>query len=156
MYYNQLQKTQSFSLTLQFLIDMKKFKFLSPYKPTGKTMFPETVSRSGAYIIKENNKIVYVGMSRVNLYKTLYRHFQQWHHSQQEVITYVNKLTRLRYTVRVILCTPGQAEKLERALIIKYKPRDNDLKYTGYQLKTTDKNLVAQYEDLEVINDCPF
>lgn len=135
---------------------MKKFKFFPPYKPTGKTMFPETVNRPGCYIVKENNKIVYVGMSKVNLYKTLYRHFQQWHHKQQEVITYVNKLKTNRYTVRVILSTPLQAEKLERALIIKYKPRDNELKYQGYQLKLSDKNIVTQYEEIETINDCPF
>lgn len=119
-------------------------------------MFPETVNRTGVYIVKENNKIVYVGMSRTNLYKTLYRHFQQWNHSLQEVVTYANKLKRHRYTVRVILCTPLQAEKLERALIIKYKPRDNWMKYQGYQLRTSDNNLVEQYEEMEVINDCPF
>lgn len=119
-------------------------------------MFPETINRAGVYIIKENNKIVYVGMSKGNLYKTLYRHFQQWHHSQQEVVTYVNKLSRNRYTVRVILCTPLQAEKLERGLIIKYKPRDNEIKYNGYQLKLTDKKIIEQYEDLTTINDCPF
>jgi excinuclease UvrABC nuclease subunit len=135
---------------------MKKFKFFAPYKPNGKTMFPETTKKTGCYIIKENDKIVYIGMSKTNLYKTLYRHFQTWHHSQQEVITYVNKLKSNRYTVRVVYCTPLQAEKLERALIIKYKPRDNWMKYDSYQLRTTDKNLVAQYEETEVINDCPF
>ncbi|MDP2059608.1 MAG: hypothetical protein Q8J97_07705, partial [Flavobacteriaceae bacterium] len=85
---------------------MKKFKFLPPYKSPGKTSFPETQNRSGCYIIKENNKIVYVGMSARNLYKTLYRHFEHWSHKLQEVITYKTRLTKHKYTVRVILCTP--------------------------------------------------
>jgi len=135
---------------------MKKFKFLAPYKSPGKTNFPETQNRSGCYIIKENNKIVYVGMSGRNLYKTLCRHFEVWSHKQQEVTTYKDRLKKNRYTVRVILCTPGQAARLERLLILKHNPRDNDLKYTGYQLTAFDEKIYQTYEALPIQEEAPF
>lgn len=135
---------------------MKKFKFLAPSKAPGKTAFPETQNRSGCYVIKENNKIVYVGMSGRNLYKTLYRHFEHWSHKLQEVITYKTRLTKHKYTVRVILCTPGQAARLERLLILKHNPRDNDLKYSGYQLTAFDEKLYETYEAAPVREEAPF
>ncbi len=142
---------------------MKKFKFLPPYRPaktsTGganRTTFPETQNRSGCYIIKENAKIVYVGMSGSNLYKTLYRHFEHWSHKLQEVTTYKTRLTKHKYTVRVILCTPAQATRLERLLIIKHNPRDNDLKYKGYQLTAFDERVFETYEALPVQEEAPF
>lgn len=135
---------------------MKKFKFLPPYKSNGRTNFPETQKRSGVYIIKENGKIVYVGHSSASLYKTLYRHFQVWNHNGQDVVTYVHRLKRKKYTVRVIFCTPAQAERLERALVLKYKPRDNDLKYKGYQLNAWDQKVVDTYNETKTIDKCPF
>lgn len=135
---------------------MKKFKFLPPYAAPGKTNFPATQNRSGVYLIKENNKLVYVGMSGRNLYKTLYRHFETWEHKQQEVTTYKTRLNRHKYTVRVILCTPGQAARLERLLILKYNPRDNDLKYKGYQLTAFDEKIFETYEALPVQEEAPF
>lgn len=135
---------------------MKKFKYLPPYKASGKTNFPETQKKSGAYLIKENGKIVYVGMSGVNLYKTLYRHFQIWNHRHQPVVTYVHKLHRHKYTVRVILCTPKQAARLEKALILKYKPRDCREKYQLYKPDAYDKKVIQTYEAEPVINSCPF
>ena len=135
---------------------MKKFKFLPPYKSPGKTNFPTTQNRAGCYIIKENNKIVYVGMSGRNLYKTLYRHFEHWSHKLQEVTTYKTRLNRHKYTVRVILCTPGQAARLERLLILKHNPRDNDLKYKGYQLTAFDEKIFVTYNNEPINQEAPF
>ncbi len=135
---------------------MKKFKFLPPYTPEGKTTFPATVDRSGVYLVKENGKVVYIGMSKINLYRTLYRHFQAWSHSLQEVTTYQSRLKKNKYTVRVVLCTPSQAERLERALIIKNKPRDNELKYKGYQLKFTDIKVEHEYSKALTLEEMPF
>ena len=104
---------------------MLKSNFLPPYNSEGKTTFGNIKNKSGVYIIKENNKIVYVGYSGKNLYRTLYRHFQQWNHTGQEVITYANKLNNNDYKVRVITTTPAQAYRLEIYLINKLKPRDN-------------------------------
>ena len=135
---------------------MKKFRFLPPYQKKGKTTYPETLNKSGVYMIKENNVLVYVGMSGINLYRTLYRHFQAWHHKQQEVITYQSRLNTNKYTVRVILCTQAQAVRLERYLILKNKPRDNDMKYQDYKLNVWDQSVYESYEKTPVTEEVPF
>lgn len=48
---------------------MKVFKFLPPYKPTGKTTFPETKNRTGVYLIKKNGILVYVGYEKALIIK---------------------------------------------------------------------------------------
>jgi hypothetical protein len=59
---------------------MKKTRYKEPYNKYGKTNFGFTENKSGVYLIKSKrtNKIVYVGYSASNLYKTMYRHFQSW------------------------------------------------------------------------------
>jgi excinuclease UvrABC nuclease subunit len=135
---------------------MKKFKFLPPYKGLGKTNLPATKNRPGVYLIKENGKLVYIGMSGSNLYRTPYRHFEAWSHPYQEVTSYQSRLKTRKYTVRVVLCTPAQAARLERALIIKHQPRDNDLKYKGYQLTIFDKKVENEYSNSLTIDQMPF
>lgn len=135
---------------------MKKFKFQAPYKPNGKTNFPETKARSGVYLIKENNKIVYIGFSAGSLYKTMYRHFQRWSKPDQYRVSYRNRITRNNYTVRIVFCSAKQAEKLEKALIIKYKPRDNEMKYENYTLTFADNSAFKTYEETATLNTCPF
>lgn len=103
---------------------IKKIKWLTPYDDKGRANFLFTTGKAGVYFIQENNKITYVGYSGYNLYKTMYRHFQQWNHRTQIVVSYKNK-TRNNYKVRVILCTPNQAQRLELYFINKLKPRDN-------------------------------
>lgn len=135
---------------------MKKYKFLAPYRKTGKTTFRATFKKSGVYLIKENGKLVYIGMSAKNLYRTLYRHFEKWHHSSQEVVTYENKLKRNNYSVRVVLCTANQADRLERALIIKHKPRDNENKYDQYKLTLADDKALDSYNAIPAETEAPF
>ena len=103
---------------------MQKLKFLAPYNKFRKTTFPESIKKSGVYMIKENNKIVYIGCSRKNLYKTVYRHFENWNHPAQDVVTF-NVNGKKKYTFRVIYCSVLQAQTLEKVLINKLKPRDN-------------------------------
>lgn len=133
---------------------MKVFKFWPPYQANGRTTFPETVNRSGVYLICENGKLVYIGYSATNLYRTMYRHFQKWNHRGQPVVTYAGSAKK--YTVRVVLCTPAQAARLEKALIIKNRPRDNRDKYRGYTLDLQDKKTVVQYESEYAITESPF
>lgn len=135
---------------------MKKYKFFTPYQKTGRTTFPDTQNKSGVYLIKENEKVVYIGMSTVNLYKTMYRHFEAWRHRTQEVVSYRNKMASNRYTVRVVLCTALQSVKLERALIKKHRPRDNENKYSQYEITVSDTNLVQAYESTGITDECPF
>jgi hypothetical protein len=54
--------------------------------------------------------------------------------------------------VRVVLCTPGQADKLEKALILKHNPRDNTMKYKSYIPTSKDSEI---YEKYEFINEEP-
>ncbi len=135
---------------------MKKFSFQNPYTAKGRTTFPQTKNRSGVYLIKEAGTLVYIGMSGNNLYRTLYRHFEAWRHPLQEVTTYQSRMKSKKYTVRVVLCSPAQAVRLERALIIKYKPRDNDLKYKGYQLTFSDQKTENEYSKALTIDQIPF
>lgn len=135
---------------------LKKYKYYKPYNKQGKTTFKETQNLKGVYLIKENGKIVYIGHSTYNLYKTMYRHFQRWSHRWQEVITYVDKMHRKNYTVRIVLTnTAKQAQALERALIVKYRPRDNEIKYAT-MLSVSDRKIVDNYEKQPVILECPF
>lgn len=142
---------------------MKVFKFLPPYKPTGKTTFPETKNRTGVYLIKKNGILVYVGYSENDLYKTLYRHFQTWNDKDQPGrISYKNQLNRNNFTVRVVFTTKKRAEALEKALIIKHKPKDNKLKYQAYikEATATEKNYIDSvkqiYEFAPVLTEAPF
>ena len=135
---------------------MKKFKFFPPYRSTGRTTFPDIVNRSGVYLIKENEKLVYIGMSGSNLYKTMYRHFEKWNHRTQDVVSYNSRLSRNRYSVRIVLCTAIQAARLERALIKNHRPRDNENKYKQYEIEPVDLNLIHAYEAQPVESVCPF
>ena len=127
---------------------MKKYRFIKPYLDDGKTNLRETIEKSGVYLIhkKGDVKPVYVGMSGTNLYKTILRHFQSWEDKQTRV-TYPKQ----GYLVRVVTCTPLQAAKLERALIVKYKPKDNPNKYDNYMLDLTDKKAIQVYEDKDIV-----
>jgi hypothetical protein len=144
---------------------VKVFKFHPPYKPSGRTSFPETSKKSGVYLIKENDNLVYVGVSLVDLYKTLYRHFQTWtdiNYRTQKVrsasdrVTYKARMKRNRYTVRIVFCPPGQAARLEKALIIRYNPRDNAVKYEQHTLTLADNKISNEYDLCPVDQECPF
>lgn len=106
----------------------------------------------GVYLIFKKDVLIYCGFSRNNLYRTLYRHFQEWGTSTQTRVVYKNLKD---ITVRVIYCRNGeQAEKLEKAIIIKHQPKDNPEKYKRY---TTDKkeeeiyNLVTNEKEKDLI-----
>lgn len=128
---------------------MSKSKFMPPYTPDGHTTFRNTDKKSGVYLIKESGKVVYIGYSGSNLYRTLYRHFQEWNHKYQNVVTYSN---RDKYTVRVILTTPQQADRLETYLIKKYLPRDNQEKIKAGATNTGK----VEYEKMVEAEPMPF
>lgn len=113
---------------------MRLTKFAPVYPEKGKTNFAKFIGKSGVYIIRYNGKVVYVGMSKSDVYKTMIRHFQEWNDKQKRV-TYPQKP---EYRARVILCTPLQAVKLETALILKHRPRDNEQKI-DFALNEKDK-----------------
>lgn len=134
---------------------MKKFKFIPIYQEAdrNKTNISFATGKSGIYLIKEDNKIVYVGHSASNLYKTITRHFQTWNDRQQDRIVYP-KNKRHRYSVRIIFTTPKQSGRLEMYLINKMRPRDNEKKYETYQQTLYDINTYNIYQNTDI--EAPF
>jgi excinuclease UvrABC nuclease subunit len=111
---------------------MKISKFFPPYYKSNDldkcTLKTDYQKKSGVYFIKDNtNTTIYIGHSSTNLYKTIYRHFQEWNDKRQERKVY----NKFNYTIRIITTTPTQAPRLETYLIKKLKPRDNEIKYNN-------------------------
>lgn len=134
---------------------MQKSRFKPPYTADGKTNFRHINKKAGVYIIKSKRTgdIVYIGHSKTNLYRTMYRHFQSWDDPLQRRVVYKQKNN---YLVRVVFTSPARAEKLERGLIAKYKPKDNPYKIGPIDLDEADKRQVAEYLKENVRTDIPF
>lgn len=112
---------------------MYKTKRLPPYQENGHATFNKR-NVCGTYLIYKKGVLRYVGFSSNNLYRTLYRHFQAWETQSQTRAVYKN-LKDIK--VCVVYTNNGvEAENLEKAIIIKKKPTDNEHKYKKY---TTDK-----------------
>lgn len=134
---------------------MKVFKWVHPYNDKNKPAIKDSWERSGVYIIKSKGQIVYVGQSGYNLYKTMYRHFQSWD-SKQSRATYKAKGSgRKNIKVRVIYCTPKQADRLETILCKKYDPRDMQYKYKQLKLDMKYEKDMKTYKDSD-FSDVPF
>lgn len=127
---------------------------MPPYTDKGKPRLKNTWEKSGVYIIKENGKIVYIGQSGYNLYKTMYRHFQSWD-THQARATYNGKNKRKKYLVRVIFTSPKQAEKLEIALCKRYKPRDMKYKYLKVEKTKAIQKVETEYF-IKPVENAPF
>lgn len=107
--------------------------------------------QNGVYLIKYKGKIVYIGYSAGSLYKTITRHFQSWKDQSQIRITYPQSEV---YKIRIVYTRTGnQAAELERALILKYKPKDNPNKYENYLFTKNEKNTITEIYDQ---NEAPF
>lgn len=126
---------------------MKRSKLVAPYSANGNTNFPLR-NKSGVYMIYENRKLVYVGYSSFDVYKAMYRHFQRWNDNTQVRVIYPNSEN---IKVRLIYCTPLQADRLEKALILKYKPRDNPNKYEQYTMDYQEAKTLEKFEDSPII-----
>lgn len=132
---------------------MIKSRKNSPYK-NGKPFY--TAKLAGVYLIYKSGRLVYVGYSQNNVYRTLYRHFQSWNDSQQQRVTYSPNDENIK--VRVIYTPPSKAAKLERALILKYQPDDNPNKYETYLFTKRDEEISddAEQEFTTENVDIPF
>lgn len=127
---------------------MKISKFIVLYPQKGKTAISDKINKSGVYLIKFKGRLIYVGFSENNLYRTIVRHFEKWNDKQRKRIVYPQTSN---FTVRIVLTTPKRAAILERALIIKYKPKDNSNKYDSFSQTKTEKEILQQY-----LKDSPF
>ena len=118
--------------------------------------------------------IVYVGMSASCIVKALYRHFYPYNDRiPRHRVTYHASLSSMDYEISVIITDSTQAGKLEAAMIMTLKPRDNiemyeDIIDTLIEQRIKDKpellnhlnlisneqrNVIEQSEDEE---DLPF
>lgn len=134
---------------------MRKFRTQPPYNKDGKTNFRYTAGKSGVYLIYKNGSLVYVGMSKTNVYRTMYRHFQKWDDPSQVRVTYNPRSTRNAFSCRVVLCTPLQAENLEKVLIRKHKPKDNPNKYLTFTPTAKHTKAIQDFIGTPV-ESCPF
>lgn len=144
-----------------------KTRFLEPYKENEKghlvsnlPFLDNAKQQSGVYFIqsKRTGKIVYIGYSESKLYRTIFRHFQQWTDIQRAVKTRFT-YSKTRYKIRVIMTTPKRAALLEKYLIIKHNPRDNAIKYESYLSAseiTTCENILNDTETLNKYEESPF
>jgi excinuclease UvrABC nuclease subunit len=132
-------------------VKITRTKARPPYNEKGNTNFPKR-GVPGVYLIYKAGKLRYVGFSATNVYKTMYRHFQEWNDNRQVRVTY--KVLK-EILVRVIYCSPTNAAKIERALIVKYKPQDNPDKLTNYILTPGEQSLVDKVTTAP-IDDVPF
>lgn len=90
-------------------------KFYPAYT-NGKPTFKREAPTAGAYLIKHNGQIRYVGYSAGNVLKTAYRHFQAWNDPIQHRVTFP-KTARIAF---VFTQTAERARQLERQWINKY------------------------------------
>ncbi len=86
----------------------------------------------------------------------MYRHFQRWNDPTQVRVIYNPNDPGIK--VRVIYTTAARSKKLEKALILKYAPKDNPEKYNSYVLdKKSEKVLNDAENEFTAINDdLPF
>lgn len=135
-----------------------KTRFVAPYA-NGKINLPvcPRCAQTGVYFIKSNRtgKIIYIGYSASNLYKTISRHFQTWNDKSQQRFVY----GRDHYTVRVIFTNAERAALLEKFLIVKHNPRDNKMKYDNY-LTPAEERKAEKIEEaaqwLSISDEVPF
>lgn len=140
---------------------MYKQRIAKPYKIVNGVKHTTFNIRNvpGVYIIYKKNTIIYVGFSGNNLYRTMYRHFQDWKKSKQYRAVYDPNDVK----VRVIYCkTPIQAYRLEKALILKYDPIGNKHTYELFETDHYEKKELEKFEDspvrpiIEFEDDIPF
>ena len=120
----------------------------------GVTNISHARGKSGVYIIKEDGVIVYVGYASTDLYRVIMRHFQKWEDWRTRTgeriarVTYRDKLSRHRYTVRLVYVRGiRRIDALETALIRKYQPRDNIEKLDRLREASEERRIEAMADE---------
>jgi hypothetical protein len=132
---------------------------LPPYDKNGRTNF-KLRDQPGVYVIFRGKKVIYVGFSKTNLYRTMYRHFQTWNDKTKQYRMLIKNLDNIK--IAVIYCKGAKLAKLlENALILRYRPELNLNIYDGYIMDTDEKralDLLGQLQPgiIEYKGDLPF
>jgi hypothetical protein len=130
-------------------------KWFRPYKKNKLTLPSKYYNKAGVYIIrsKQTKKPVYVGYSSNNLKRTLYRHFQTHNDRYQQRFVY----DKNKYEVKIYRTGSKTANRLEKYLIDKLKPKNNKDKYPSLfkegEKENPYKNFFQQYS---VEEETPF
>lgn len=123
-----------------------KTRLESPYKADNKTTNFPLRNKPGTYLIYKNDVLRYVGNAGKDVYTIMYRHFQRWNDRSQHRAVY----DRTKCKVRIIYTNTGrQAENQETALIMKYKPKDNENKLQTI-LNFQQKDILETMENTSV------
>lgn len=133
---------------------MIRSRLVTPYTRDGRATFPDR-QRPGVYLIFRGGALVYVGFSSVDVYKAMYRHFQSWNDPSRDRPRAVypkggNSQVRVIYTNG-----PAQAARLERALIVRYRPADNPDKLEAHELQPADRAALEAAADAEFMDPGP-
>ena len=83
--------------------------------------------QSGVYIISKKDIILYVGHSKNNVIRTMYRHFYLWNNKKQYRVTYLTN--QKEYKVCIIFASPANCVEIEKSLVIGLQPPDNEVKF---------------------------
>jgi excinuclease UvrABC nuclease subunit len=122
---------------------MKKTRFVNPFPgQVGNQRAFRQRNRPGAYIIKRGNKYLYVGFSKSDVVRAMYRHFYPWDSEQYRAVFSKddkNIKVRVIYTNK-----PEQAARLEAALIKKYQPESN-IKIQNAKQTQMDQIVLGSY-----------
>ena len=104
----------------------------------------------GIYIIYDlNQKVKYIGMSSNNLYRTMYRHFQEWKSSNQVRVTYNGEKIKVAVTYSDDI---NKIYDLEKALIIRYRDKfklDNPNQYREDKKNEATKVILQEFEEVK-------
>ena len=121
-----------------------------PYLESGRVSPHIACARGskGVYMVRKKGEepLLYIGTSESQLYKTILRHFQSWKGRQKRTV-----YPKQGYEVKVILTNrKGQATRLEKALIIDKKPKDNPNKleqYTVLDLSRAERLHLTEFNE---------
>lgn len=131
------------------LLSIYETGFISPFSGMFNKRYRNRVlkarGKTGVYLIKENDKIVYIGMSQSCVCEALYRHFYDYadkgHHSRH---IYDVDDEEKEYKVHILELAPEDAPRVEAALIACLNPRDNKVKW-----ERAMKSVIAEYEEYQ-------
>ena len=139
-----------------------KQRLVKPYKEVKGVKHTTCNLRNvgGIYIIYDlYQNVKYIGMSGNNLYRTMYRHFQDWKSSNQIRVTYNPNRVKVAVTYSTDI---NKIYDLEKALIIKYRDKFKLDNPNQYREKKKDepyvRSALEEYYDVPtnpVINVAP-
>ncbi len=145
---------------------MRKSRFFDSHtngKPT--LNHAKYANKCGVYFIKSKatGVIVYVGSSATQLYKTIYRHFQEWNDRSRGKGFDRTTYGKNSYQISVLLtANADQALRIEKYFIGKLKPAGNPIKYELLLFSKSEMDKIensyknADFIPLDKIREAPF